>query len=224
MKLINSKTIAWGAGTLALSIMVFHGAMANDKPVKRVQSEREKVMAAQGLDVNGYAISNLPKKVNYQQQQAEQLAKIKSQPTSDWSLNSYTDEASGQNSKVLSVISKNSINLGFPYSGAQHGTLGIRNHPRFGFDAYLKIRSGQLLCSSYNGTDKILVRVDDGPVKTYGCSEAADYSSDILFFNNVAGLEAQLKGAKKAWVSVSIYQEGTKTFQFDVEGYDGSKL
>ena len=115
------------------------------------------------------------------------------------------------------------MNFDFPYSGIQYGTFTVRNHPRFGVDAYLSIREGQLLCDSYSNTN-VLVRFDDGPATHYRCGEPADHSSTYVFIHNVAGLEARMKAAKKMYVTVSVYQEGSRTWEFNVKGYDRSKV
>jgi hypothetical protein len=140
-----------------------------------------------------------------------------------WYYNTFNDTATGKQSKNATVKSENSMNFGFPYSGTQYGTFTVRNHPRFGVDAFLQIDQGQLLCDSYSNTT-VLVRFDNGPATRYGCNSAADHSSDIVFIRNVAGLEAGIKNAKKMYVTVSVYQEGSRTWEFNVKGYDRTKV
>ena len=141
----------------------------------------------------------------------------------EWYYTSHTDEATGKQSKIATLTSKNTMDFGFPYSGTQHGRFTVRNHPRYGVDAYLKIEKGQLLCDNYSNTT-VLVRFDNGTATRYGCNSAADHSSDIVFINNVAGLEARMKTAKKMYVTVSVYQEGSRTWEFNVTNYDRSKV
>lgn len=141
----------------------------------------------------------------------------------EWSYFGDTDEATGKRAKTASLTSKNSMNFGWPYSGIQYGRFTVRNHPRFGVDAYLKIDKGQLLCDSYSNTF-VLVRFDNGAATRYGCTDAADHSSDIVFIQNVDGLEARMKTAKKMYITVSVFQEGSRTWEFNVKGYDRSKV
>lgn len=141
----------------------------------------------------------------------------------EWSYSGYTDDATGKRAKTASLTSKNSMNFGFPYSGTQYGRFTVRNHPRYGVDAYLSIKEGQLLCDSYSNTT-VLVRFDNGAATRYSCGEPADHSSTTVFIHNVAGLEARMKTAKKMYVTVSVYQEGSRTWEFNVKGYDRSKV
>ena len=115
------------------------------------------------------------------------------------------------------------MNFDFPYSGTQHGTFTIRNHPRFGVDASLTIEKGQLLCDSYSNT-AVLVRFDNGPATRYSCNSPADHSSNTVFIKNVAGIEAGMNTAKKMFITVSVYQEGSRTWEFNVRNYDHSKV
>ena len=115
------------------------------------------------------------------------------------------------------------MNFGFPYSGNQYARFTIRNHPRYGVDAYLDIDKGQLLCDSYSNTT-VLVRFDNGPAEQYSCAEPADYSSDTVFITNVSRLESQMKNAKKMYITVSVYDEGQRTWEFNVRNYDRSQV
>lgn len=155
----------------------------------------------------------------------ERLAKQKAEREArgEWTYSGYTDDATGKRAKTASLTSKNSMNFGFPYSGTQYGRFTVRNHPRFGVDAYLQIDKGQLLCNSYSNTT-VLVRFDNGAATRYSCGEPADHSSETVFIHNVAGLEARMKTAKKMYVTVSVYQEGSRTWEFNVKGYDRSKV
>jgi hypothetical protein len=141
----------------------------------------------------------------------------------DWSYNQFTDDATGKSYKRASVRSENSINLGFPYSGAQYGTLYLRQHPRWGFDAFVAIRQGQILCGEYRNTS-ILIRFDEGPAVKYGCNEPADLSSETLFIRDAQNFEVGLKRAQKAYITLNLYQGGQKTFVFKVKGYDSGKV
>lgn len=141
----------------------------------------------------------------------------------EWNYYPITDNATGKTAKLGSLTSKNSMNFGSPYSGEQYGRFTVINHPRYGVNAYLSIERGQLLCNNYNNPN-ILVRFDDGPAVRYSCSEPADYSSDTVFINNVGGLEAGMKTAKKMFITVSVYDEGSRTWEFNVRNYDSSKI
>ena len=158
-----------------------------------------------------------------EQKAKEAKRKAEREARGEWIYSGYTDDATGKYAKTARLTSKNSMNFGWPYSGIQYGEFEIRNHPRYGVDAMLSIDKGQLLCDSYNNTT-VLVRFDDRPATRYACADAADHSSDIVFIRNVAGLEAGMKTAKKMFITVSVYQEGSRTWEFNVKGYDRSKV
>ena len=63
--------------------------------------------------------------------------------TGQWEYRDYEDKASGKTTFKASLSSENKINLSFPYSGFQNGTLSVRKHPRWGKDIYLKIEKEQ---------------------------------------------------------------------------------
>ena len=141
----------------------------------------------------------------------------------DWSYDQFTDDATGKSYKRASVRSENSINLGFPYSGTQYGTLYLRQHPRWGFDAFVAIRQGQILCGNYKNTS-VLIRFDEGPAVKYRCNEPADLSSETVFIRDAQNFEVGLKRAQKAYITLNLYQGGQKTFIFKVKGYDSGKV
>ena len=156
-------------------------------------------------------------------QAAEAKRKAEIAARGEWSYSSYTDEATGKKAKTGSLISKNSMSFDFPYGGIQYGRFAVRNHPRYGVDAYLSIDKGQLLCDSYNNTT-VLIRFDNGAASSYNCGEPADHSSETVFIKGVGRLEARMKTAKKMYVTVSVYGEGSRTWEFNVKGYDRTKI
>ncbi|QNI65701.1 hypothetical protein [Synechococcus sp. A15-44] len=154
---------------------------------------------------------------------AEARRKAEIAARGEWIYGGYTDQATGRRAKTASLTSKNSMNFGFPYSGTQYGRFIVRNHPRYGVDAYLKIEQGQLLCNSYSDTN-VLIRFDNGAASAYSCTGASDHSTEFAFITNVARLEGRMKTAKKMFITVSVYQEGSRTWEFNVKGYDRSKV
>ena len=140
-----------------------------------------------------------------------------------WRYSTYVDDATGKTAKRASLTSENTINLGFPYSGAQYGTFVMRKHPRYRYDAYLTIREGQILCSSYSN-DTVLLRSNRSSATAFSCGSADDYSSDIVFIRNFPRVERFVKGTRELFVTINIYGNGSRTFRFKSQNYDGSKL
>lgn len=110
-----------------------------------------------------------------------------------------------------------------PYSGPQHGTLLLREHPRHGKDIVMSIERGQILCRSYEDCN-VLVRFDDQKPVTYSGVGAADGSSETVFIRNYSRFLANLKKAKRVRISTEIYQQGAPVFEFDVSGFDEQKF
>ena len=137
-----------------------------------------------------------------------------------WTYFDYEDAASGKTAFKASLTSENKINLSFPYDGNQNGTLSIRNHPRFGKDIFFKINKGQILSiDGYSYENKyFLVRLDDGDVKRWNYLEAADQSSDIIFISNEKKFKEKLTNSSKIYLTFNLYQDGQRTFIFDVKG------
>ena len=126
---------------------------------------------------------------------------------------------SGKKRYTASVKSTNTVSLGFPYGGAQHGTLTLRIHEGKGKDVLFFIEQGQILCPSYNGCSA-QVRFDDEKPIRFGANGPADHSSDIIFLENYGNFVSKLKKSKRVRLSVNIYQNGAPAFEFDISGFD----
>ena len=137
-----------------------------------------------------------------------------------WEYRDYEDKASGKTAFKASLLSENKINLSFPYSGSQNGTLSVRNHPRWGKNIFLKIEKGQILSiDGYSFDNKyFLVRFDDGDVKRWNYVGSSDQSSDIIFISNEKKFLKQLTTANKIYITINLYQDGQYTFVFDPKG------
>jgi len=120
------------------------------------------------------------------------------------------------------VSSANTVDFDFPYSGAQHATLGLRTHPRYGKDVIFSIERGQILCHSFEDCT-ILVRFDDGEAQRYSAIGAADNSTETIFIRNYARFLSSMQKAKTVRIAVEIYHEGAPVFEFDVSGFDPEK-
>ena len=122
-----------------------------------------------------------------------------------WEYRDYEDKASGKTAFKASLLSENKINLSFPYSGSQNGTLSVRNHPRWGKNIFLKIEKGQILSiDGYSFDNKyFLVRFDDGDVKRWNYVGSSDQSSDIIFISNEKKFLKQLTTANKIYITIN---------------------
>lgn len=140
-----------------------------------------------------------------------------------WNYSRNEDMATGKMSSTASIQSENSLSFGFPYQGTQFANLTLRKHPRYGFDAYISIGQGQILCNEYSNS-YILVRFDNGNSRQYECGQPQDNSSTITFIRNAGEFERALKGASIAYITLTFYQEGNQTLKFKVKGYDPTRI
>lgn len=122
-----------------------------------------------------------------------------------------------------SVVSTNTVEFSFPYQRPQHGTLVLRDTPRFGKDVMFSIERGQILCRSYEDCS-ILVRFDDRDPLTFNAAGASDGSSETIFIRNHPRFLREMQRAKQVRISVEVYRQGAPTFEFDVSGFDPGKL
>jgi hypothetical protein len=133
--------------------------------------------------------------------------------TPHWTYVTGQDAMMQKPIKYASVESINELNFGFPYQGAQHATLTLRTHPRFGKSAILRIERGQFLC----GIDgcSIAVRFDAGKPQRFSVDEPSDHSTTYLFIDNYDGFLASVRKSKKVYIAAEFYQQGSPVMEFD---------
>lgn len=143
-------------------------------------------------------------------------------PGSQWSYYRGSDEMGKGSIFQAHVSSLNTVNFGFPYSGAQRATLTLRTHPRYGRDIIFRIEKGQILCRSYEDCT-VLVRFDDEQAVNYAAVGAADNSTETIFIRNYDRLVNKVLKAKRVRITANIYQQGAPVFEFDVSAFDQNK-
>ena len=141
-----------------------------------------------------------------------------------WRYDTYTDDASGKSGSRAILRSENTVTLSWPYDDPQKGTIVIRQHPRWGFDAIFKIESGQIVSQGSWDSNQITIRFDGGGVETWYYNKAQDGSSDVVFLRNAEAFEKRLKRSKIIYITPTLYGSGQRTFRFKVKGYDSSKV
>ncbi|MEW7850047.1 hypothetical protein AB2N08_15235 [Massilia aurea] len=139
-----------------------------------------------------------------------------------WQYDISEDAMSGKKRYTATVRSSNTASFGFPYSGAQHGTLTLRAQGK-GKDVLFYIERGQILCPSYQGC-RALVRFDDEKPIRFAANGPADHSSETIFLSDESSFLNKLKKAKRIRLAVDIYQNGAPAFEFDVSGFDQDKF
>jgi hypothetical protein len=135
------------------------------------------------------------------------------------------DEDPMAKGRVLQALvnSSNSVEFDFPYSGPQNGSLRLRKDPRHGLNVMFEIERGQILCPSYDECT-VLVRFDDHQAKRFSGLGPSDNSSEVVFIQNERGFLKEMKNSKRVRISANIYKQGAPVFDFDVSGFDSSKI
>ena len=136
-------------------------------------------------------------------------------PKHEWEYVASKDAISGKEIKQAIIASNNSFEMGFPYQGGTTADITIRKHPRYGKDVYLSINKGQLLCTSYEGC-QVSIRFDERKTFKVHANEPEDNSSTVLFLSGYEKLVKEIKKSKKMIIEVVFFQNGSRTFEFDV--------
>lgn len=135
------------------------------------------------------------------------------EPESNWQYYNDKDEMRGTESRFAQLVGSNTINLDFPY-GEQRGSMVVRHSAQFGFDILVGVESGQIMCNSYSRS-YVNVKFDDGPIQRYGCADASDGTSNMVFIEGAKGFLGKLKKSKKVIVEAEFYQNGMQQLAFD---------
>jgi hypothetical protein len=138
---------------------------------------------------------------------------------SNWRYSHGDDEMSKGRVHHAMVLSSNTVEFGFPYRGAQRGSLMLRTHPKYGKDLILRMERGQFLVRSYEDS-KALVRFDDGDPISFKVVGPEDHSSTTAFFRDYPGFVERMLKAKRIRIAVPVYQQGSPVFEFDVSGFE----
>ena len=140
-----------------------------------------------------------------------------------WMYERDSDAMTSAETVSAMVMSTNTHELGFPYSGAQHAALMLRRHPTHGTDVIFTIERGQILCRTY-GDCPVRVRFDDQEPRMLRGNPPADHSSTHVFIPGYKDFVTRLGKAKRLLVEVDLYQEGAPVWEFDVEGFKPAEM
>jgi hypothetical protein len=124
---------------------------------------------------------------------------------------------------IAAIDSENSVNFDFPYRGEQNATLILREHPSYGFGVLVSIQRGQFLCHSYENCT-IRVRFDEAEPEAWSAVGPSDNSTTTVLLHSEARFLPRLRKAKTVRIQIPVYQEGSPTFEFDVDGFDHDRF
>lgn len=158
-----------------------------------------------------------------ERQKREELAQAekerKATLAAKWTYDNHEDNMTSKQVRTASIESENTVEFGFPYEGAQHGTLILRTHPSYGHDVIFRLEKGQILGDSYNGFS-IRVRFDEHEPESWDATESADHDSSVIFLQDYDRFLSKLRKSKTVRIQVKVYQEGEPSFEFSVAGFD----
>lgn len=133
--------------------------------------------------------------------------------SADWQYQDSADQMTSKRTSFARLESNNSLDLDFPYKGRNHGTLTVRQHPRYGQNVIFEIDQGQIMCSHYRGCS-VIVRFDDQPPVTFSGTEPADNSPTAIFINNGGRFISAASKARKILVQVGLFHNGSQVLEF----------
>jgi hypothetical protein len=138
-----------------------------------------------------------------------------------WTYGSYTDEMTGRPRKYATLASENTVEFAFPYGGKQRATLTVRTRPQGGGSVFMRLERGQIICHAYDC--RVRVRFDEGAPIPWSANPPSDHSSEGVFLGSYTDFLGRMRRAKTVRIEVRVYQEGTRVFEFSVEGYSHAR-
>lgn len=183
-------------------------------PGARLFTAQELIGAFPDSEEGKYASELVPRL-----QEEERKARLGKQ----WHYLSSNDPMTSKAVLGAMVFSSNTHEFDRPYAEPQHARLTLRKHPQHGNDVILGIERGQLLCTSYSGCD-VLVRFGESQAKTYKAYGPDDNSSQSLFIQGYPDFLQRMQAVEVVRIQAGVFQEGSPTWEFDVGGFDPSKM
>jgi hypothetical protein len=121
------------------------------------------------------------------------------------------------------IESRNTVEFGFPYSGAQRAGLVVRIVSGSDPEVIFILSRGQLECSGLESCS-IGVKFDDAEAEQFSAGEAADHSSQILFLHDADRFMSRLENSHIVRIQPVVYQNGSPVFEFKADGYSSATL
>lgn len=108
-----------------------------------------------------------------------------------------------------------------PPAPGQRLRLVLREHPQWGRSVYLLLDDLKFDCSK--GCATLAVRFDDAPAQRMKAT-IPPTGEPALFIDDDKAFIARLAKAKLVAIDATVKGSGPKTYEFEVSGYDASKL
>lgn len=138
--------------------------------------------------------------------------------SAQWSYAKVPDEMRKTTAFRARLISLNSHQFTFPYSGGSRLSLVVWFHKDRPedvdrHDISLFLSKGQFSCHS-NDVCAIHVKVDDGEIEPFSAELSDDFGLMWLTGNGQARLLEAFKSGKQLTIEVPVYQHGERQFKF----------
>lgn len=133
-----------------------------------------------------------------------------------WTYRDQPDKEGGTPIRIATLQSRNTVSFAPPNEEEQPAHLTFRVHPRHGRDVLLGLKKARFACRF--DECGVLVRFDEKPAKRFAAAAPGDSSTNTVFIRDYGGFIAAVRTAKKVVIEAAFYQQGTRTFEFEVEG------
>ena len=140
-----------------------------------------------------------------------------SPPEESWSYSETEDKMDGGKTVKATVVSSNSAELSPPYENT-YAVLAVRHSKADGLNVIFAVLDGQIVCGMSDDC-ALTVRFDDAQPIRFKASLPSDNSSKVLFIRNEKNFVLQASKASRIRVQVTMYQAGTKVFEFDTKPF-----
>ncbi|WP_460890627.1 hypothetical protein [Ramlibacter alkalitolerans] len=127
-----------------------------------------------------------------------------------WRYETKKDKMTGVAIRYARSDANNTLRLPFPYSGATHGRITVRD--RDGVDVMVQVDQGQILC---HDDCSVLVKFDDQEAESFGASGSNDHDPTTIFLDDAVSFVEKARNAKRIMVRMLMYQAGQQTLTFN---------
>ncbi len=117
--------------------------------------------------------------------------------------------------KFATILSANTLEFDFPYSGPQRGALTLREQ-NGEVETIVQIEKGQIQCHSFRPC-QVLVRLNEEPAQQYEASGPSDNSSTAVFINSKT-LPDQIAQAQRVRIQIPVFRQGEPVLEFSNPG------
>ncbi|NTW83733.1 MAG: hypothetical protein HGB36_10275 [Chlorobiaceae bacterium] len=133
-----------------------------------------------------------------------------------WNYDSYPDQKGRGQILTATLVSRNTVEFNFPYDGAQHATLTLYKHPKYGKEVLLSIEKGRFLTGVPGAYGNVCF--DNKPVIEFPIEAPADHRPTHVVLKGYDEFVNEMKKSSKIRIEVPFKDEGTHVFEFSVAG------